>query len=76
MPYYHAPNLGYWSGKVRQPGCDGCGDSWISVSPEAEEKKPLPDTQIAQNAIATLANFSKEGVGKDPAKKPFFLAVG
>ena len=32
--FYHSPNLGYWSGKVKQPGCDGCGNSWIAVAPD------------------------------------------
>jgi len=73
-PHFHAPNLQYWSGKVRQPGCDGCGNSWIAVSPEVEKKMPLPDTQTADYAVATLANFSAQGIGT--AAKPFFLAVG
>ena len=67
------------SGKKRQPGCDGCGNSWIAVSRKAEREKPLPDTQIAQNAIESLANFSRAGVGKDldgAKARPFFLAVG
>ena len=79
-PYYHPPNLAYWSGKVKQPGCDGCGNSWIAVSPSAEQSKPLPDTQTAQNAIDTLANLSAAGVGygleRGEGATPFFLAVG
>ena len=78
-PYFHAPNLNYWSGKVRQPGCDGCGDSWIAVSETAEKATPLPDTQIAEHAVKSLANFSANGVGKEldqAGTKPFFLAVG
>ena len=73
--YFHAPNLAYWSSKTKQPGCDGCGNSWISVSPEAEQSKPLPGTQIADHAVQKLANFSKNGVGR-AGGKPFFLAVG
>ena len=77
-PAFHAPNLGYWSGKRRQPGCDGCGNSWIAVSPEAERKMPLPGTQIADFAVESLSNFSANGLGRidRPDSQPFFLAVG
>jgi hypothetical protein len=72
--YFHPPNLGYWSGHVTQPGCVGCGDSWIAVTPEQEKAMPLPDTQTRDYAIETLTNLSKDGFGT--ADKPFFVAVG
>ena len=77
VPFFHAPSLRYWDGKKRIDGCDGCGNSWIAVSPEAEKKVPLPGTQIADFAVQALQNFSKNGVGKvDEDEQPFFLAVG
>ena len=86
--FYHAPNLGYWSGKVKQPGCDDCGNSWIAVSPEAEKALPLPGQQIADHAISQLESFATNNIGNsrhnnssnteddDLAADPFFLAVG
>ena len=84
--FYHSPNLGYWSGKVKQPGCDGCGNSWIAVAPDAEKKMPLPGQQIADNAISQLAKFASANIGKSDqniddetdviVSDPFFLAVG
>ena len=79
-PFYHSNTSSYWSTNQKQPGCDECtGHSWISVSPEAEVKIPLPDAQIAENALATLEQHAANGVGKDlekPGATPFFLAVG
>jgi iduronate 2-sulfatase len=83
-PFFHAPNLQYWSGKTRRPGCAGCGNSWIAVTPDAEQQTPLPGAQIADHAIAQLANFSARGIGtqgassssSDATTQPFFLAVG
>jgi len=73
-PFFHAPSASYWG---PAGACSGCGNSWISVSPAAERAVALPDTQIAQNAIASLANFSREGVGRRRAgSRPFFLAAG
>jgi hypothetical protein len=76
--------LQYWSGKTRRPGCAGCGNSWIAVTPDAEQQTPLPGAQIADHAIAQLANFSARGIGTqgasssspDATTQPFFLAVG
>lgn len=80
--FFHAPNLQYWSGKVKQPGCQYCGNSWIAVTPEEEQKRPLPGQQIAENAISQLSNFATKNIGKATSKEngdvenPFFLAVG
>ena len=80
--FFHAPNLNFWSGKIKQPGCQGCGNSWIAVSPEAEKNHPLPGQQIADNAISQLEQFVEHGIGKaqneknDDITNPFFLAVG
>ena len=88
--FYHAPNLGYWSGKVRQQGCVGCGNSWIAVTPEAEQMKPLPGEQITNHAIMQLNTFAKQHIGitstfsavdavdavEKEKQQPFFLAVG
>lgn len=57
-----------------EPGCDGCGNSWIAVTPEQEAKMPLPDTQTKEYAIETLKNLSRDGFGT--SDKPFFVAVG
>jgi len=77
VSFFHAPNDQYWSGKTAIPGCSGCGNSWIAVSPEAEKKKPLPGTQIADFAVNALRNFSQNGIGNvNDGEQPFFLAVG
>ena len=44
-------------------------------------ESPLPDEQqtdgiLATNAIERFANFSRDGIGKKGANKPFFHAVG
>ena len=79
--FYHSPNLGYWSSKVQQPGCDRCGNSWIAVTPEAEKKTPLPGQQIADHAISQLESFATQQIGtvdhtQNDIANPFFLAVG
>ena len=37
---------------------------------------PLPDSQTTAHAVATLANFSRDGIGYENGDKNFFLAVG
>jgi arylsulfatase A-like enzyme len=44
-------------------------------------ESPLPDAQqtdgmLATNAVLRFANFSRDGIGKKGANKPFFHAVG
>ena len=75
-PSYHAPSSDYWSSAGP---CRGCGNSWIAVSPAEERAVALPDTQLAQHAVETLSNFSRDGIGKRLdafGARPFFLAVG
>ncbi|CAH1787732.1 unnamed protein product [Owenia fusiformis] len=64
-PYFRAPNYHYWSGETKH--------SWIAVNETAEKNTPLPDTQIAQNAIKVLKRVGPVSQKED---KPFFLAVG
>eukprot|EP00943_MAST-04B_sp_MAST-4B-sp1_P002171 g2171.t1 len=77
---FHAPNLQYWDSKVKESGCKDCGNSWIAVAPDAEQKMPLPGTQIANNAIKQLQSFASKHIGKNnkdnDISRPFFLAIG
>jgi len=72
--YYHSPNSGYWTGTSpsAHPDRYRAGCSWAAVPPSVEAKHPLPDTQIAERAIATIKNMSNQLDGD----QPFFLAVG
>jgi len=78
-PSYHPPNLGYWSGKIRQPNCTYCGNSWINVGPADAAAMPLPDTQTAEFAVNTLNGFGADGTGSSGSggnNSNFFVAVG
>ena len=69
--YYHAPNLAFWSSSSAAEGHKyRAGDSWVAVPPDLEKANPLPSTQLADRAVATLQGFKKN------LTKPFFLAVG
>ena len=59
-PYYHPHFYDYESTNY----------SWSSVSKDEYSQKPLPDQQIADQAVKTLRNLAKEN------NDPFFLAVG
>ena len=60
MDYYHSVNLGFY----------GQSDlSWAAVTPEEEASKPLPDQDLATEAITVLTDLAAQ-------TKPFFLAVG
>ena len=69
VPYFHAPNLGYWSG---QPTGGNRDRSWMAVPAAMEKAHPLPDSQTADHAVATLQQLDLE---LDEAT-PFFLACG
>jgi iduronate 2-sulfatase len=73
--YYHAPNLDYWSSSNGSTGRFRAGASWAAVPPEVEAVHPLPDSQVAANAVATLKRFAASGLGT-AGNTPFFLAVG
>ena len=64
LPYYHAP----LSSKVWYSG----GPAWMSY--KGYEDNPLPDGQVADNAISTLQAIKQNRTKGD--KTPFFLAVG
>eukprot|EP00052_Salpingoeca_macrocollata_P019689 m.163765 g.163765 ORF g.163765 m.163765 type:complete len:594 (+) comp21042_c0_seq1:28-1809(+) len=69
QPYFHAPNLQY----PLYP--DNSAKSWINVNQSTEERWPLPDTQIADNAISVLKAIKQQrDAGTDT--RPFFVAVG
>ena len=68
-PYFHAPNLGYWSS---QPDGGNHHKSWMAVPADVEKEHPLPDSQTADHAVATLKRL---GTSLD-ADTPFFVAVG
>lgn len=72
--YYHSPNSGYWTGTTpgQHPERYRAGYSWAAVPPSIEKAHPLPDTQVAENAIAVIKNMSTQL----DADQPFFLAVG
>jgi len=70
--YFHAPNLGYWSGS--SPDTGNSGRSWMAVPPAIEAAKPLPDNQTADHAVAALARLKAEAAAGDT--RPWFLAVG
>ena len=73
-PYWHAPNLDYWGGKAPVGRPFHPGVSYLAVPEDIEVKHPLPDTQIAERAIATLEGFSTPGNLSDGQQ--FFLGVG
>ena len=64
MPYYHAPNLRYWTFGP---------NSWVAVPEEMMKERPLPDNQIADHAIQTLRTLAPDAKS---GNQPFFLAVG
>ena len=66
-PYYHAPNYELW----RYNGHTGNTStaSWMSIPYTVQQAIPLPDQQIAANAVQKLKKLTIED-------KPFFLAVG
>ena len=50
------------------------GPDWV-MSPLSDEQQT--DGQLATNTIQRLANFSRDGIGRDDTNsKPFFLATG
>ncbi len=63
-PYYHSPNEKFYSSKKY---------SHLAVPKSQYSIKPLPDTQIADNAVQTLRNVSENALS---GKQPFFVAVG
>ena len=63
-PYYHAPNYLYYYFTT---------NSWVAVPKSQSDVKPLPDQQIAQNAIQSLKKVAADALS---GKKPFFMAVG
>lgn len=69
-PCWHAPNLDYWGGKKATGREFHPGESTVAVPPDVEAEHPLPDSQIADHAVATLEGFD----ANDPT--PFFLGVG
>ena len=73
-PYYHAPNYKLWQYFSRPgqglPSLEGIGQpSWTAVPTAIREKEPLPDEQIAAEAVKRLEELAEQD-------KPFFLAVG
>jgi iduronate 2-sulfatase len=75
--YYHAPNLGSWSGSTNTSHHGG--KAWFNVDAKTEAEFPLPDNQTADNAVATLKNLSVdffESKNRSKAPKPWFVAVG
>eukprot|EP01050_Picozoa_sp_SAG11_P025939 SAG11_NODE_6034_length_1405_cov_1.530628_1_plen_387_part_01 len=75
--YYHSPNLGYWSSNDGTTVRFRAGASWAAVPPEVEAAHPLPDAQVADNAVATLGRLSSsEARGGGSGAAPFFLALG
>ncbi len=65
-PYYHSPNF-YLYQYYRSQG-DG-KLSWTAIPTTIRDRLPLPDEQIATEAVKQLEEYA----GQD---KPFFLAVG
>ena len=56
--YYHAPNFEIYEGKgpsadieFLAKNCPSCGNSWAAVPSRVEATYPLPDTQLADEAI-------------------------
>lgn len=72
--YYHSPESSYWTGTdpKSHPDRFRAGCSWAAVPASIEKEHPLPDTQVAERAIATLKNMSTQL----SSNQPFFLAVG
>lgn len=70
--YYHAPNLGLWSGHAQNSWSGG--KAWMSVPPSLEAAHPLPDNQTANHAVQKLHELTADFNGGDT--RPFFLAVG
>ncbi len=65
-PYFHAPNYNLYQ-YTKTPG-EGVL-SWTAIPTTIREKNPLPDEQIATEAINQLEKYAAQD-------KPFFLAVG
>ncbi|ESO90564.1 hypothetical protein LOTGIDRAFT_123341 [Lottia gigantea] len=61
--YFHAPNKRKWV----------IDDSWQSVTAAEELAQPLPDTQLADEAIIKLADMSTDALS---GVQPFFLSLG
>lgn len=64
-PAWEAPNHKYW--KSRWHGSNK------AVSPEERQHLPLPDEQVAEQAVQTLRAISGDARS---GERPFFLAVG
>ena len=65
-PYYHAPSQGYYGGNYNM-------SSWEAVPEERWRAEPLPDEQIADQAIATLRTVAADALSNNTN---FFVAVG
>lgn len=52
------------------------GTMGISLNQSDLEDSQQTDGMLATNAVLRLANFSREGIGKPGANRPFFHAVG
>ncbi|KAK6172188.1 hypothetical protein SNE40_015904 [Patella caerulea] len=63
-PYFHAPNLGLYGTR---------NHSWRAVPRSEYEVQPLPDTQLADNAIKVLRDVAPAARS---GGKNFFVAVG
>jgi iduronate 2-sulfatase len=78
LPYFHSPEEGHWTCSTRsaQRGyCSAAIDSYYTVSPAEEAQHPMPDAQIAQEAVDQLHTFAtaRDSGG---SQQPFFMGVG
>ena len=71
--YFHAPNLGVWSGTSSNTTHND-GKAWYSVPGPLEAEFPLPYNQTADYAVSTLRQLTKQHAAGQ--KKPWFVAVG
>eukprot|EP00729_Bicosta_minor_P018978 gene18978-15657_t len=62
--YYHAPNFEIYEGKGPSEdveflanNCPSCGNSWAAVPEKVEAIYPLPDTQLADEAVRYINSF-------------------
>eukprot|EP01052_Picozoa_sp_SAG31_P012517 SAG31_NODE_734_length_12489_cov_6.922034_4_plen_171_part_00 len=70
----HGTKVSPCSGKAPSGRPFHPGVSYLAVPTDIEAKHPLPDTQIAERAVATLEGF--DAPGNLSAGQQFFLGVG